>query len=165
MRRNHLFVSVAVMLVLTGAAWAGIDAIDREARRDLATQERWRTEHSWSQRTGAPLISLTTVDPQRLAKAGLELTPSTKSPAFSRAEAAVAAASELGPGAIREIVLADCHWETVNPPINQTCWVISKSPVGHSSHGPPGAPPVAITFAVVLLDADTGAFLKGISGS
>lgn len=159
-----LLVALAT-LGLAAVSWAGVQVLSPEVEIELEMQRKWVAKHSWAARTGQPRLSLSTVDADVLASAAVDLTKPTRSPAVTPEAAKAVAEPVAGGGRTLEVRLADCYWEAVRPLIDQTCWVVSKTPAGLGSHGPPGSRRMTATYLVVLIDAQTGAFLKAISGS
>jgi hypothetical protein len=118
-------------------------------------------------------LSLRTVPAQAVTSLGIHFTPPAARAAISLARAEAVAADELGGGrTVREAMLA---WVTLDgpelaPPVRGLYWVVSISTEGLMSHGLPatlgsaGASPRRDTWAFVLVDAQTGAFVRAWSG-
>jgi hypothetical protein len=86
-------------------------------------------------------------------------------PSVSRATAERLALHSVPPGVVvRESVLLRFHDAGSVPPIDCLCWAISVTPFATSS-GPPGSKRVRDTFAVWFIDAQSGRFVEGVSGS
>jgi hypothetical protein len=123
--------------------------------------------------TGVRDLSLPTVPAEAITSLGLHFTPPTTHAAISLARAGAVASGELGGGrAVREAMLA---WVTLDgpeltPPVRGLYWVVSVSTEGLMTHGLPatlgsaGAMPRRETWALVLVDAQTGAFVRAWSG-
>lgn len=115
-----------------------------------------------SESVGPP--ALETVDPAALASFGLELHPPSAPNPISKASAEAAAKNHYRQNRVLESVLADCAGQQVDG----TCWVVSMDPAGMSSNaGPPQYPqkPRRFRFLIVVIDANSGEFLRSLSGT
>lgn len=110
--------------------------------------------------------ALTAVSAGTLAGEGITLSNPTASATVGQSTAVQTAQAQLPGSQVDQVVLAQVQDSHQNPRVDRLCWVVSLSPSGapHSS-GPPGSAALAAGYFVVFVDAQTGAFLFGTSGS
>ena len=105
---------------------------------------------------------LATVDPADLKEWGVSLSPPTRLAAVSKSSAERDALVQASSSTVLESTLTDCAYAREAP---RTCWVVSVDPDSQESIGavgPPGSNPhQKYTVTVVLIDAQTGEFLRG----
>jgi hypothetical protein len=115
-----------------------------------------------SESAGPP--ALETVDPVVLKSFGLELHPPSAPNPISKASAEAAAKNQYRSNRILESVLADCAGQQVDG----TCWVVSMDPAGLTTNaGGASHPrkPQPMRFLIVVVDAQSGEFLRSLSGT
>jgi hypothetical protein len=72
----------------------------------------------------------------------------------------------MNAGGVLESVLANCRFGDPTAVLyDGPCWVVSLSPAGHYSNGPPGSPRIAATYVVALIDPQSGELIRGFEGS
>jgi hypothetical protein len=108
--------------------------------------------------------SLRTVDPTALEAFGLELRPPAAANPVAKVTAESVAREQYPNRRVLEAVLAEC----VGQQVNGTCWLVSMDPAGLTSNaGPPSHPrkPESFRFLVVIVDAQSGEFLRSLSAT
>ena len=123
------------------------------------------------------------LDPRTLREIGLTISPTASHAAISKARAEARASTAMNARGVRESVLANCRFgaalptpqpDAVSPgggrvdaadTYDGPCWVVSLSPAGHYSNGPPGSPRIASTYVLALVDPQSGELIRGFEGS
>jgi hypothetical protein len=97
----------------------------------------------------------------KLALAGVELSPATTQPAVTQQQAEATFGSLVRGIAFRHVT--DTHRQ---PNVDTDAWVLTLDPAtGESAGGPPGASPGPATFSVAFVDGRTGALIESLSGA